>query len=155
MTEIHHLLIDTKNVSNKVISATGDEIVYDVELSGKDGFDYGDIRWVTEATLRWVRFENWSSGTMPYLTIYIEELGDHVIGNNSFHNRSSFVVPLNTKDLIYMTDAMANKIVYTEPIQSLSKLRVRVRADGDLRDAGSLHEHTMLLSLECQRRQLY
>ena len=159
--EVHHLLLDTKSIANmRIVSPT--HIEYDVDLVGSgsqglSGFDYGLIKWITKAELRWLRFESWSQlySDIPYVSIYIDEIGDQIISNNSIHNRSTFIVPIKNEDLIYMTDAMANSIEFTEPIQSLSKFTVVMKAGASLLDATNTNVHSMLLTFYTQRKQLY
>lgn len=156
-TEVHHLLLDTKSIANmRIISPT--HIEYDIDLAGSgDSFDYGILRWITKAELRWLRFESWSQSysDIPYVSIYIDELGDQIISNNIVHNRSTFIVPIKNEDLIYMTEAMANSIEFTEPIQSLSKFTVVMKAGASLLDGSSTNVHSMLLTFYTQRKQLY
>ena len=158
MTEVHHLLLDTKTITNMKKDTTGKHIEYEVQLSGNGGFDYGDIKWITKVQLKWLKLETWSQNfnTIPYISVYIDEIGDQIISNNEFHNRSSFIIPIeNGKNLTYMNDAMANTIHFIEPIQSLSKFTVVMKADDSLVNASNEHVHTMLLTFHTERRQLY
>lgn len=160
MSEYYKLFIDTRFLSTPPEYSSGSgyfEIKYTVPLYD---FGFGNIRSLKEATLNWIRFEEWSGehGSIPpYLSIYIDELGDVILADNkSTHHRSTFVIPFkNIDNLIVLSEPLGNRLEFLEPLASIDKLTFTIRTALDLRNSSNQHNHSMLFTIKTSRKVEY
>lgn len=169
--EKNNLLIDTRHISNvesKYYPTTSIiSIKYTVDLTK---FDYGSISNITDVHLQWINMDNshWDSSYQEYMYLNIYELGDRISSNGN-KQRSSFVIPTSQRNLIFMSEPLANHIHYPEPIYKLDKLYIELSwkilnpvnaptpTDFD-ESTGILNNprhHSMLLTFESNRQREY
>lgn len=160
MSEYYKLFIDTRFIEEEPIYSSGSgyyQIDYTVHLRD---FGFGNLRSVKEVTLNWIRFEQWSGehGIIPpYLSIYIDELGDVILADNkSKHHRSTFVIPFkNIDNLIVLSEPLGNKLEFLEPLASIDKFTFSIRTSIDLKNNSNLHNHSLLFTIKTDRKVEY
>ena len=94
-----------------------------------------------------------------FLSLTCDQLTDKFITDDydSVHKNSTFIIPLKgTDDLILMSEALGNHVVFNEPIVSLNKLDIIIRSNESIATLTKEDlQHTILLSVRSQRKKMY
>lgn len=152
--DVHQLLINPKASDISIIDNNTFKYSFKFDT-------FGELSFVSDVYIRWLKMPFIKNmPTLPkFLSLTCEQLTDKFITDDydSVHKNSTFIIPLKgTDDLVLMSEALGNHVVFNEPIVSLNKLDIVIRSNESISSLTLQDlQHTILLSVRTHRKKMY